>query len=170
MDPLYESGSIIDPVLQVVNKFKLHPSVTKIKSNKIGLNTFKFKEVTNEEVHELVNSLDCAKKAGGDIPTRILKLSLDVISPFLTYCINICFNSCKFPNSLKLAEITPVPKKDDSHSASDYRPISILPLLSKIFEKVMADQLSKFFETKFSKLLCGFRKRHSCQPCFNQTF
>ena len=64
---------------------------------------------------------------------------------------------------MKLAEIIPIPKKGDSLDIGNYRPISILPTVSKLFEKVMANQLSEFFETKFSKFLCGFRKGHSTQ-------
>ena len=45
----------------------------------------------------------------------------------------------------------------------DYRPISILPTVSKLFEKSMVNQLSEFFDRKFSNLLCGFRKKHSTQ-------
>jgi len=87
------------------------------------------------------------KKLRGTIPTRIFKISSYVISPLIRNCTNQCFKSCKFSNKLKLAD-TPIPKKGDSQSASDYRPISILPSLSKIFEKL--NQLSEFFETKFS--------------------
>ena len=56
----------------------------------------------------------------------------------------------------------------DSQSASDFRPISILPAISKLFENVLANQLSAHFETIFCNLLCGFRKRHSTQQALLQ--
>ena len=56
----------------------------------------------------------------------------------------------------------------DSQSASDFRPISILPAISKLFEKVLANQLSAHFEKNFCNLLCGFRKRHSTQQALLQ--
>ena len=56
----------------------------------------------------------------------------------------------------------------DSQSASDFRPISILPAISKLFEKVLANQLSAHFETIFCNLLYGFRKRHSTQQALLQ--
>ena len=62
-----------------------------------------------------------------------------------------------------MANITPVFKADDSNCKSNYRPISILPSLSKVFEKLLANQINTFFEHKFSKYLCGFRKHHSTQ-------
>ena len=64
---------------------------------------------------------------------------------------------------MKRATITPVFKEGDPTSVKNYRPISILPTVSKIFEKIIAEQLNPFFENCFSNLLCGFRKGHSTQ-------
>ena len=64
---------------------------------------------------------------------------------------------------MKLADITPVHKKGDTTNKGNYRPISILPTISKIFEKVLSSQLNRFFKSIFSKFLCGFRKGHSTQ-------
>ena len=66
---------------------------------------------------------------------------------------------------MKLANITPVFKKDDRTDKSNYRPISILPNLSKVFEKCIYNQLSIFFEKVLSKYQCGFRKGFSAQYC-----
>ena len=68
-----------------------------------------------------------------------------------------------FPDSLKCATITPIFKKDDATCVENYRPTSILPTVSKAFEKIMSAQLNDFFETCFSSFLCGFRKSHSTQ-------
>ena len=69
-------------------------------------------------------------------------------------------NDC---NSLKEAQVTPIFKKKDPLEKSNYRPVSILPASSKIFEKVMATQLSEYFENIFNSFLCAFRKGHGCQ-------
>ena len=61
----------------------------------------------------------------------------------------------KFPITLKNANVTPVHKKDDPTDKKNIRPVSVLPLLSKVFERVIYNQLGK--------LLCGFRKSHSTQ-------
>ena len=68
-----------------------------------------------------------------------------------------------FPNELTWAEIIPIHKKDDKTDKSNYRPISLLPVISKVFEKLVFKQLSSFFEGKLSKFLCGFRKKYSSQ-------
>ena len=64
---------------------------------------------------------------------------------------------------MKLADITPVFKKDGRTDKSNYRPISILPNLSKMFEKCIYNQLSIFFDKVLSKYQCGFRKGFSAQ-------
>ena len=81
----------------------------------------------------------------------------------LTKCINKAFNENKFPDTLKLSDIVPVFKKLDPTDKTNFRPVSVLPLLSKVFEKIMYDQLYEYAETFLNKLLCGFRKAHSTQ-------
>ena len=70
-----------------------------------------------------------------------------------------------FPEILKHADITPLYKKGKKDIKGNYRPVSILPNLSKIFEKCMFEQMSQFFENIFSKYQCGFRKCFSTQQC-----
>ena len=70
-----------------------------------------------------------------------------------------------FPNSLKLADVTPLHKKDRKELKEDYRSVSILPTLSKMFERIMFAQISAFFDNVFSKYQCGFRKDYSTQHC-----
>ena len=66
---------------------------------------------------------------------------------------------------MKLADITPSRKKDDKCLKENYRPISILSSLSKIFEKHMHADIYKYMETRLSPYLCGFRKGYSTQYC-----
>ena len=79
--------------------------------------------------------------------------------------VNQSLSSAIFPNALKLAKVIPIHKGKDPEKVENYRPISILPALSKVFEKVMNEQLQNYFET--NKLLkknhYGFRKKHSTQ-------
>ena len=84
-------------------------------------------------------------------------------SSYLADCINTAISNCHFPNELKWADIIPVFKKGETYDKENYRPISILPTVSKVFERVIFDQINKFMENKFSNLLCGFRKGFSTQ-------
>ena len=54
-------------------------------------------------------------------------------------------------------------KKDETTNKENYRPVSVLPLISKIFERVIYDQLSKYLEKSLNSILCGFRKGHATQ-------
>ncbi len=75
----------------------------------------------------------------------------------------MCIKTCTFPEMLKCAEIMPAYKKGDVHDKKNYRPMSILPVLSKVFEGIITDQLKPFFENVYSPYLSGFRKNHNCQ-------
>ena len=70
-----------------------------------------------------------------------------------------------FPEILEHVDITLLYKKGKNYIKGNYRPVSILPNLSKIFEKCMFEQMSQFFENIFSKYQCGFRKGFSTQQC-----
>ena len=87
----------------------------------------------------------------------------------LTKCINKTFNENKFPDTLKLSNIVRVFKKLDPTDKTNFRPVGVLPLLSKVFEKLMYDQLYDYAETFLNKLLCGFRKAHSTQHALRST-
>ena len=67
--------------------------------------------------------------------------------------------------TMKMAEITTSHKKDDRTKKDNYRPVSILPSVSKIFEKNMYEDINKFMNDKLSPYLCGFRKGYDTQYC-----
>ena len=79
--------------------------------------------------------------------------------------INQSLNTGIFPDKFKLTKITPIHKKGDNHSVENYRPISLLPSISKLFEKVVYDQIYTYFTN--NKYFCpnqhGFRKMHSTE-------
>ena len=89
--------------------------------------------------------------------------NMDTFVPFLHKGINDCIESNFFPDKLKEATLTPVHKKTSKSEKSNYRPISILPLLSKVFERVLHKQLSTYFDKIFSQHQCGFRKGFNAQ-------
>ena len=64
---------------------------------------------------------------------------------------------------MEVADVIPVFKKEDPNNKANYRPISLLPIISKIFERVLFEQIEKFSEKILSPKLCGFRKGHSTQ-------
>ena len=98
-----------------------------------------------------------------NIPAKILNENVDICGPFISRFNNISLTESSFPNSLKKADIIPVHKKEDKFNVSNYRPNSILPSISKVFEKMLYDQIIMFAEKFFSNKLCGFRKCYSSQ-------
>ena len=100
-----------------------------------------------------------------DIPTKVIKDNIDIFTHILLEQFNKSLALAVFPSSMKLANITPLFKKDDRTDKSNYRPISILPNLSKVFDKCIYNQVSVFFDKVLSKYQCGFRKRFSAMHC-----
>ena len=124
---------------------------------------FDFNFVSSDDISKIINSLDPTKKTSGAIPTKIVKLANKQICKHLANCINECITQNKFPNELKIVDITPTFKKDDPLDKTNYRPISILPTVSKIFGRMLFNQLQRFSNKFLSPLLCGFRKGRSTQ-------
>ena len=105
--------------------------------------------------------MDLTKKTSGAIPIKIVKLVNKEIRKDLTNCINECIKQNKFPNDLKIADITSLFKKEDPLNKTNYRPMTILPTVSKIFEEISFNQLQRFSNKFFSSLLCGYRKGYN---------
>ena len=157
-----DSPNLIGNSRQKLNMFAeytTHPSIIKILNNFRG-NYFDFQQVEPLKIYEIMTY---TKKGSGPIPIKTLKLLSSNFCTYICDAINNCINDAIFPGELKEANITPIFKKRDKEKCENYRPISILPTFSKIFEKVLFEQISKFFEKIFSKFLCGFRKGFSTQ-------
>ena len=107
-----------------------------------------------------------AKKAipQNNIPIKHLKESSDVICEVLRNIINKEILNRTFPEELKLADIiTPIHKKGDTTKTKNYRPVSVLPPVSKLFEKILQKQIISHIEKYLSPSLCGYRKAYSTQ-------
>ena len=104
-------------------------------------------------------------KASGpnSIPKKILKLFKKQFSKPLSHIINLSFNQGIFPNLLKIANVIPIHKKGDKLDCNNYRPISLLSNISKIFEKCMHTRLTNFLQVNkfFFSHQFGFRNGYS---------
>ena len=154
----------IDPIDEIIYAYKTHPSILKI-NEIIHTNTkFLFNKVTNKQIEKQIIELKSKKSAGADdIPPKIIKDSFAILTPPLTTLFNTSVEEAFFPSNLKNANITPIFKKDDSTKKSNYRPISILPSISKIFERLMFQQMTSYVSNLLSPYLCGFRKGYNAQ-------
>ena len=122
------------------------------------------KECTDIEIIEIIRNLQNSKATGpNSIPTNLLKIASPIIVPILTSLINKSLNQGVFPSILKFADVCPIFKKNDPEKCENYRPISLLSNLGKIFEKVMYSRVSDFLENCniLYERQFGFRKGHS---------
>ena len=157
---------IDDPVDAAILKFKNHPSILKIKEivKAENIEPFDFIKISTAEMEAEIMKLNVKKATTfKNIPPKILKRSVNVCSPILQDILNSAFDSNEFPDKLKLADVYSVFKKDDTTRKENYRPVSVLPTISKPFERVMQNQIGDYMNKNLSHFLCGFRKGYSAQ-------
>ena len=120
---------------------------------------FSLHKISEDEIRKEISKLDGSKATPvGDVPAEMSKSIIDVHVSLLTKIMNSYIRNGCFPDELKAAEVTTIFKKNDDLDKENYRPVSVLPHVSKIIERVMYIQIENFMEGKLSKLLTGFRK------------
>ena len=117
------------------------------------------------EIGDIISSLNPNKSS--EISPRILKLLKPIFSTDLSYLYNLCFSQGIFPTCLKRAKVHPLHKKGPKSDIANYRPISILPVLSKVLEKCIHRRLYTFVSNKLYVHQYGFRKHHSTSHALN---
>jgi len=128
--------------------------------------TFEIPPITEEFIKKHLSSLDTSKATGLDgLNAKFLKMSYSVISKPLEQVINTSIVNGHFPHVFKQAKVTPIFKKGSTSDKNNYRPISILPILSKIYEKHVSEHLQIFLEENnlLHSQQSGFRKNHNCE-------
>ena len=107
-----------------------------------------FTDVNEDIIVNIINKLTNKNSCGYDnFSTKINKALRDSLIKPLTLIINQILNTGVFPSQLKIAKVIPIFKKDDNKIFNNYRPISLLPVLSKVVEKVICSQINNFFIT-----------------------
>ena len=101
-------------------------------------NVFSFRKVTYEEILIKINSFDTSKSPQSeDIRFTIIKYNADIFANFILQNFNNCIIDEKFPDQLKNADVSPIFKKGNHNDKTNYQPVSILPSLSKIYERLI---------------------------------
>ena len=127
---------------------------------------FSIPPVSVHFVEQQLKTLDCKKSTGSDgISARFLKISASIISSTLTQLFNRSITCSQYPKLFKNAKVIPIHKKGSKEEKSNYRPISVLPIMSLIFERHVSSCLKQFIENNnfFYFRQSGFRTNHSCQ-------
>ena len=129
---------------------------------------FIFKKETPKRIEKIIDGLNAKVAVGKDnISARLIKDAKETLAPIIAQIINIGYEKNIFPNSLKCAIIKPIFKDGNQNEITNYRPISILPVLSKIFERAAANQIIHFLEENnlLSKNQHAYRKFLSTTTC-----
>ena len=162
----HENDIYDDNIDYIIQKYKNHLSILKIKEIIKIENKFTFSDSTPIAFENEINRLN-PKKAGveNDLPTKILIESSDIIAPHLTTIYNNCKNANMYPVNLKLADVTPIHKKNETTLMKNYRPVSLIPIVSKLFERDMYNQIISYIDKFLSPYLFGYRKGYNTEQC-----
>ena len=147
-----------DPVLKTNEKYKYHPSTKAITEKNLN-KTFAFQTISRSDIKKEILRLDNSKAIQvSDIPTKIIKQNVDIFTEYLFHEFEKSLEKFEYISSFKFADTTLVHKNGSRFEKNNYWPVSILPVLSKGFEKCLYKQISSYFNDIFSKYQCGFRK------------
>ena len=155
--------NVNDNVDQAIHDYVDHESVKRIR-NRGHENDFCFYHTDVKQIEKMLCKVNCKKSTGYDnFPSKLLKIASVELAPSICSLINNVIDQKVFPCDLKNAEVSPIYKKDDTLDKSNYRPISILSCVSKIFEKVIDTQFSSHFYENYAFSLSAYRKKHNTQ-------
>ena len=141
-------------------------------SNEYNINeegtSFQFKTVYSVSVEKALKKVKTSFGFGSDgIASHFIKIAFPVISHSLCRIYNMSIESGIFPNSWKIARVAPIFKSGSTEGRSNYRPISVLPVVSRLFEKLIYDQLYEYLDSNKHLFIdqYGFRNLHSVVSC-----
>ena len=154
--------------LNLASNMNVHHSIQNFTDylNKPSNIDFTFESTSENDIYNIINNLKNKNSTGKDeISNKLLKSIKHIISKPLSVIINQSLVTGIFPNALKISKVIPLYKKGDKQYLSNYRPISLLPTISKVFERVLYTQIYDHFN--INSLLCeeqyGFRSKHSTE-------
>ena len=129
---------------------------------------FKFKEITPEKIAKSISKMKNSKS--GKIATKFVKDTIEITAPMLSIIFNKSTKHGIFPKNLKIGKVCPIYKGKGSKSDPDnYRPISVLSVITRLFEKLIHEQLFPYFNDYLYKNQSGFRPKYSTQTALLNT-
>lgn len=126
--------------------------------------SFKFRQVRSTDVQQAINKLSNSSGPGPDgLEGKFIKLASHVLAPLLAVLFNMSFDTCEVPLAWKCTKVIPLHKGGDLQILNNYRPISIINSVVKVFEKIIFNQLSDYLSVNNLLTQCqsGFRKYFS---------
>lgn len=163
-DPLLITNSFNNYFIDLVETQKSDTLYKNLLST--NLNSLYMLPTNPHDIYTKINSLNNTKSTGyDDISTIILKKSSPYISTILSHILNMCIAEGIYPEKLKKSLIKPIFKKGDKENMTCYRPIALIPVISKVFERVIYNSINNYFEKNnlFAPEQTGFRKNKSIE-------
>ena len=160
--------SLVNKLPQSSGKFGNEHVKTYYRNLDIQEESFALSPVSKETVLKMLNAVDKSKATGLDnISAHFLSDASEIISPCITHIINLSLSSGEITMDLKFAKVTPLYKKGSKLQSGNYRPVSVLSIISKIMEKVVYEQVSEYIQEKniLYDLQSGFRRSFSTDTC-----
>ena len=161
---LSTTHGIDNPINSSIIKYSKHPSIKMIKEGLTPSSPFFFSNITTLKALQKIEKLS-NKKASPiySIPARVLKENPSIFANVLKKCFNNSLDECKFPTNLKAGDVSAIHKKEDVNRKQNYRPITILPPIAKIYERLVENQIKPFSLGFPNPMLCDFRDKYSTQ-------
>lgn len=125
---------------------------------------FKLRKVKPSRVLKLLSTLDTAKATGVDkISNKLLKIAAPYIHQSLTDLFNLCVETSSFPSELEIANVSHLFKDGEHNDKNNYRPISVIPTVARVFERLVYEQLYEYLNDNnlINTQQSGFRSLHS---------
>ena len=121
--------------------------------------SFQFKYINTKDVHDLFENLNPRKSCSdtGLMP-KLMKKVAEGIAPSVTYLYNRCIETSNWPAIWKRGERTPIFKKGDKHNVGNYRPITSLSIIDKVFESLLSKQITHYFDPTLSPRLTAYKQ------------
>ena len=150
---------------EAISAYHNHSSIVKIRdAYGDNMQSFNFQTVNHNCVARKLQMINIRKATGYDnIPAKLLRLAQNELTHPIANLINNIMAMNTFPDQLKCAELSPLFKKEDNLNKTNFRPVSILTGISKLYESVVNDQLLEYFSRLFNDLISAYRKGYSCQ-------
>ena len=162
--------NLVNKLPDAPKRFNKTSTISFYKDLDITKKNFLFHSVDFDTVLDILSSINPHKVCGiDDIAGRFLKDGASILAKPITQIFNLSIKLSIFPNNCKVAKLKPLYKKGSRSDPKNYRPISLLPLVSKVFEKLIHQQLQKYLDE--NKILysfqSGFRANHSTDSCIS---
>jgi len=158
-DPECDNNTVLD----IIEKYSKNPIILKIKNTiEDPTKSFCLPAASREEINKIIKNLDTAKATGPDnIPPKLVKICADILDEPLKCILNHSIHKNSFPESAKIANVIPIYKKDNRVLKTNYRPVSILNVFSKIFERYIQQKIEPYIDTCLSSFISAYRSKYS---------